>query len=224
MASNRPCVILIRFLHTNIALFLSSLDHWATWVGMLVAYNFSYYDDFLRYLEKDDGKRHHNILKNVIKISLTVVCITIIGLWFHYILLVNREWYKRFHPYTSIIPMLAYIWLRNFHPLLRTRYLNLFNWLGKITLETYLSQIHIYMIGNAKKILVYIHKYPMMNFALATLIYVGVSYVLFQHTVLFSSFLLPKNMRILCKNFIVSSILLTLCYAFSFLLTWLLIW
>ena len=201
-----------------------SLDHWATWIGMLVAYNYPYYDTFLRYLEKNDGKRHHNYLKSFLRISLTVVCVIIVGLWFHYLLLVNRKWYQLYHPYTSIIPILCYIFLRNLHPFLRTRYLNLFNWLGKITLETYLSQIHIYMIGDAKKILVYLHKYPMMNFALASLIYVGVSYVLFRHTVFFSSFLLPRNMRILCKNVLVSSMLLILCYSIAFLLTWLLVW
>lgn len=202
----------------------STLDHWATWIGMLLAYNYPYYDNFLRYLEKDDGKRRNNLLKNSLKAFLTFVCLIIVGLWFYYFLLVNRSVYRRYHPYTSIIPILAYIWLRNLHPLLRTHYLNLFNWLGKITLETYLSQIHIYMIGDAKKILIYIHKYPMMNFAVATLIYVGVSYVLFHHTVLFSSFLLPRNMRVLCKNFIVSVLLLILCYAFSFLFTWLHVW
>jgi hypothetical protein len=164
------------------------------------------------------------MLKNGIKIGLTVVCI-IIGLWFHYLLLVNRRWYQKVsHPYSSLIPILAYIWLRNLYPSLRTRYLNLFNWLGKITLETYLSQIHIYMMGDARKILIYIHKYPMMNFAVATILYVSVSYVLFHHTVLFSSFLLPRNMRILCKNFIFSVLILVSCYALSVLLTWQVVW
>ena len=209
---------------SSIQLSISRLDHWATWIGMLVAYNYPYYDAFLKYLEKKDDDRREKLLKNSIKIGLTVICLVIIGLWFHYLLLVDRMWYKKTHPYSSLIPILAYIWLRNLYPVLRTHYLNLFNWLGKITLETYLSQIHIYMIGDARKILVYIHKYPMTNFAVATILYVAVSYVLFRHTVLFSSFLLPRNMRILCKNFIVSVFLLVFCYAFSYLLTWAHVW
>ena len=191
---------------------------------MLVAYNYPYYDAFLRYLEKRSDNIRENSLKNGIKIGLTLLCIVIIVIWFRYLLLVERTWYKKYHPYSSLIPILAYIWLRNLHPFLRTRFLNLFNWLGKITLETYLSQIHIYMIGDAKKLLVYIHKYPMLNFAIATVLYVCVSYVLFHQTVLFSSFLLPRNMRIVCRNFIASVLILLSCYIFSYLLTLQQIW
>ena len=191
---------------------------------MLVAYNYPYYEAFLKYLEKDDGDRRQNMLKNAIKIGLTAVCLVLVGIWLHYLLLVDRKWYKHTHPYSSILPILIYIWLRNLYPFLRTRYLNLFNWLGKITLETYLSQIHIYMIGDARKLLIYFHKYPMMNFAIASIIYVSVSYLLFHQTVFFSSFLLPRNMQILCKNFIVSVLLLIFCYAFSYLLTWKHVW
>ncbi|XP_046851246.1 protein REDUCED WALL ACETYLATION 4-like isoform X2 [Xenia sp. Carnegie-2017] len=205
-------------------IYRATLDHWATWIGMLVAYNYPYYDAFLRYLEKRSDNIRENSLKNGIKIGLTLFCIVIIVIWFRYLLLVERTWYRKYHPYSSLIPILAYIWLRNLHPFLRTRFLNLFNWLGKITLETYLSQIHIYMIGDARKLLVYIHKYPMLNFAVATVLYVCVSYVLFHQTVLFSSFLLPRNMRIVCRNFIASVLILLSCYIFSYLLTLQQIW
>ena len=95
--------------------------------------------------------------------------------------------------------MLQFIF-RNLFPVLRTHYVSMFAWLGKITLETYLSQLHIYLQSNAKNLVVYIPNYHLLNFALANIIYLGVSYVLFNLTTEFSSYLLPNNYRVIAKN------------------------
>ena len=130
-----------------------------------------------------------------------------------------RSEYLHLHPYLSPIPICLYTWLRNMHPILRTYHLNLFTWLGKITLETYLSQIHIYMIDSAQRILVYLPQYPLLNFTLATILYIFVSYNLFHLTVFFSSYLLPRNGDVVIKNIFLTLVCLAMCYVFAFVLT-----
>ena len=186
---------------------------------MLCAYNYPYVEQFIKYLETKQESHRKRIQISSLKAGITITFVVVFVVWYKFVLTQPKELYMIIHPYFSSIPILAYIWLRNLFPILRTRYLNLFAWLGKITLETYLSQIHIYMIGDAQKVLVYLPGYPMLNFLLATAIYVAVSYVLFHQTLFFNSYIFPKNMMIICKNAVVGAVWLGLCYLFSFALT-----
>ena len=81
----------------------------------------------------------------------------------------------------------------------------MFAWLGRITLETYLSQLHIYLQSNAKNLIVYIPGYYLLNFALSNIIYLGISYVLFNLTTEFSAYLFPNNYKLIGKNFLIAT-------------------
>ncbi|KAI1335118.1 Cas1p-domain-containing protein [Xylariaceae sp. FL0016] len=61
----------------------------------------------------------------------------------------TKEGYNTVHPYISWIPILAFIALRNLHPPWRKAYLALPAELGKISLETYVLQYHIWLGGDA---------------------------------------------------------------------------
>ena len=67
------------------------------------------------------------------------------GWWyFTYFTLPKRE-YNKAHPFTSFIPLFCYMVLRNMSPLLRRWHMHMFAWTGKITLETYILQFHVWM-------------------------------------------------------------------------------
>ena len=76
--------------------------------------------------------------------------------WYTGVMCLDKYNYNRLHPYTSALPVVSFTVLRNLYPGLRVRYVYMFNWLGKITLETYLTQLHLYLQSNAKQLIVYI--------------------------------------------------------------------
>lgn len=165
-------------------MFRSGLDHYATFFGMLTAYHFEYF------------KRLTDMMRgNMARIACVAVCGLVLYGWYMLFYIRPKIDYNAIHPYTSVIPITVYITLRNMTPYLRHRHMELFAWLGRITLETYLSQLHIWLQANAKELIVYIPGYPLINFALATAVYVYISYILFHLTNTFSGFLLPNDMK-----------------------------
>ncbi|XP_071804052.1 uncharacterized protein [Asterias amurensis] len=197
-------------------LFRAGLDHYATFVGMVCAYNYPHFERFINYLDKRHLNHRDYMTTVLIKFFLSGLLLVILGIWYDGVMLREKYDYNKYHPYTSWIPILIYIFFRNIVPSLRTRYLGLFAFLGKITLETYIAQLHIYMQYNAHKLIVFIPGYPLMNFALASIIYLFISHRLFHLTMDFSAFILPRdNMKKVVLNGIMGIVVvgLHLCFA-----------
>jgi len=184
-------------------LFRIGLDHWVCFVGMLCAYNYPHWESLVQFLEGDfNCRRCFGVVGHgdLVKLAILAVLSAVFGAWFVLVLPLEKYSYNRVHPYTSWIPIIVYIIVRNLWPAMRVRYVHLFAWLGKITLETYLSQLHIYLQSNAKHLITYIAGYPFMNFSLATIVYLTASYHLFHVTTEFSAFLIPTDRKLMLRN------------------------
>ena len=73
--------------------------------------------------------------------------------WYSTIYTLPKFEYNKLHPYTSWIPITAFLILRNITPSLRLKSLGLYGWLGCITLETYV----LYVRMNIRPLLVRTH-------------------------------------------------------------------
>jgi hypothetical protein len=65
----------------------------------------------------------------------------------------NKQDYNWWMPFISFIPILSVVTLRNCHRLLRDYHSRFFAWLGRISLETYILQYHIWLAGDTKGLL-----------------------------------------------------------------------
>jgi len=169
--------------------FRMTLDHYSTWLGMLCCLGFPYWNNAQRWVESRDF-----YLKYGLKTVATCVTCTILLLWWTNIFPRPKFDYNAIHPYTSWMPTLGYLILRNMSQRSRRVYSSWLAYGGRITLETYILQYHFYMLDDAKSILVLIPGYRLINFLAVTVLYVLASKAAFDATQSLSNWLLPQKL------------------------------
>jgi hypothetical protein len=139
--------------------FRMSLDMYIVYVGMAVAILF-HRTSQLRSGPVAPRMVFDNILevtiryRKLFKIAIILLSLLMLpGFWTITRRSPDKQDYNWWMPFTSLIPILSFVTLRNSHRFLRNYHSRAFAWLGRCSLETYILQYHIWLAGDTKGLL-----------------------------------------------------------------------
>ena len=187
--------------------FRSGLDRYVWIHGMACAYCHPRYEAALRWLDEQCPPAQRVAMQCLVGAATLGV-----SWWYYhaYYVLPKLE-YNAVHPYTSWIPITCFIVLRNLTKSLRAKHVALFCWCGKITLETYISQFHVWLStanvpnGQPSKLMALVPGYPMVNFGISTIVYVGVSQRVFAITNELKLACVPNDPKVIAAHAVVAA-------------------
>ncbi|XP_038827583.1 N-acetylneuraminate 9-O-acetyltransferase-like isoform X3 [Salvelinus namaycush] len=118
----------------------------------------------------------------------------------------NKTECNEMHPYISGLQILAFILIRNIPGYARSLYSSFFAWFGKISLELFICQYHIWLAADTKGILVLIPGNPSLNIILSTFIFVCVAHEISLITNDLAQVAIPKDGGALLKRLLVAGV------------------
>lgn len=168
--------------------FRSWLDHWSVLLGMIFAINYPITMLWFRKIEARSKRRRW-----MGKLAVAFGMLYALRGWVKGPFTYPKIQYNGTNPYFGFIPLVTYIFLRNLTPTLRSHSMELLHEIGKITLETYLMQHHVWLSSNSKTVLTFLPGWPRINLALVTSIYVLISRKVHNLTLVLRAIILPDD-------------------------------
>merc|ERR1719247_3662407 len=166
--------------------FRTFLDHWSSLFGMVFGFLLSGYSEWLKRVDGLEDAFKTQAAAMVIPGAISLV-------WAWTELGKEKFEYNALHPFLTPIPILGWIFFRNLTLSCRQRYLGLLAEAGKITLETYLLQHHLWMTSSAKSLLVFLPGWPLANYLAVSAVYVALAWRLQHATMELREVFLPNE-------------------------------
>ncbi|CAE8723932.1 unnamed protein product [Polarella glacialis] len=174
--------------------FRSGLDRFVWIIGMVFALHVPDFEKLFEWLQSLPQPKRATTQAGIAAGALSVGFV-----WCYFVFFLEKRAYNRAHPFTSAVPIAIYLLLRNLTECLRKRYLWLFAYMGRVTLETYILQFHVWMKttginGSPKHLLELVPGSYWANFVLLTAVYVFISVRLSHLTMVLRDALIPEDL------------------------------
>ncbi|XP_064465958.1 N-acetylneuraminate 9-O-acetyltransferase-like [Ornithodoros turicata] len=173
------------------------IDRYSVASGMLFA--LAHY--VMKQYKVIDDNNHGNLFSR--GLSLTVTLASLIGIGFYTTFAFAcraKPDCNEIHAYISFVPIISYVILRNISGLLRTRYSTFFAWFGKISLELFIAQYHIWLAADTHGVLVLVPGYPVLNVIVTSFIFICISHEIHHLTGKLVVYAIPADWKYLVRN------------------------
>ncbi|XP_064646381.1 N-acetylneuraminate 9-O-acetyltransferase-like isoform X2 [Lineus longissimus] len=112
----------------------------------------------------------------------------------------SKEECNDIHSYIVFLPIISYIFLRNTFHIIRQKYSTFFAWFGKISLELFIAQYHIWLAADTHGVLVLVPSNQVLNVIVTTFIFICVCHEVHIITVTLAKYAVPNDWKLALRN------------------------
>jgi hypothetical protein len=192
----------------------SHLHHWISFVGIVYAVNYPISSLLLNKMEALP-ENQITLAKGTIAASLAVA----LTFWATGPFVSSKFVYDSTHAYFVFLPVLSFIYFRNFTPYLRGHHLRMLKSIGKYSLEVFLFHHYFFLADDGDSILVLVPGYPKCNVIVASLLLFYVARTVYNLTTILCGMILPIDDENKCNRSMLSFSVCALgfyCIAFAY--------
>lgn len=156
-----------------------------------------------------DDNNHGNLFSR--RVSLLGILVGLVSIGFYLVFSIfcqNKQNCEEIHSYIVFIPICGYIVLRNLSGVLRTRYSEFFAWFGRIHLELFICQYHIWLAADRHGVLVLLPGFPTLNMIIVSFIFVCAASEVNRLTTVLLPYAVPNDWKLVLRNLVVFFIIL----------------
>ncbi|KAJ8321058.1 hypothetical protein KUTeg_002645, partial [Tegillarca granosa] len=173
------------------------LDRYSTLYGMIFAFAYQFLCRHRIIVDSNE----ENLFSRGWSSCLMVIGFLSLGSYTTFTFLCrNKPECNSVHSYIVFLPIVGYIIVRNVLGWLRTRYSSFFAWFGKISLELFIAQYHIWLNADTHGVLVLIPSYPVLNVIITSFIFICISHEISKITAILAKHVVPQELRHLLRN------------------------
>lgn len=181
------------------------LDRYTVTYGMIFASVFHISQKF----NLIDDNTNHNLFSGRTSIMAALLSLCGIAFYTTFSFLCRSQLdCEEIHSYVNHIPIISYIALRNISGIFRIRFSSFFAWFGRISLELFICQYHIWLAADRNGVLVLLPGFPNLNILISSFIFVCASHEVHRLTQVLLPYAVPNDWKIALRNLIVFLIIL----------------
>ncbi|XP_033102445.1 N-acetylneuraminate 9-O-acetyltransferase-like isoform X3 [Anneissia japonica] len=183
------------------------LDRYVVGYGMFFAFAYISLSSMGKIKDNNPANLFSPILTAIIVIGsiLAIVVYTV-----HAFTCSTKPECNEVHTLLSLLPVTGFILLRNVPGYFRTKYSSFFAWFGKISLELFIGQYHIWLANDTKGILVLVPHYPTLNKLVSSFIFVCIAHEITSITTTVTKWAVPNNTKVVLRRFFLFCAMLVL--------------